>query len=116
MFIHLLDGTAGHPENNMNVVNGELGKYNVDMLKKPQLVAINKIDIPEVRIRQPALTELFEAANLPVFFISGASGEGVDVLMGAVARILSNLKKTKTDEELRPVIFHPKPKLRKRVI
>jgi GTPase len=113
MFIHVLDGTDEHPENNMNIVNGEIGMYNSAMIKKPQLVAINKIDIPEVKSRQPELKELFESAGVPVFFISGATGEGIDVLMKAVVNTLKTLKAMVSEAEPTPVIFHPKPKVRK---
>lgn len=113
MFIHVLDGTAEHPENNMTIVNSELGMYNPQMMKKPQIIAVNKVDLPEVREKQAELKELFEGMPVPVFFISGVTGEGVDELIKAAAELLHSLKVKQSDSELTPVIFRPKPKARK---
>ena len=115
MFVHLLDGSDSNPENNMNTLNRELYLYNPEMFKKPQIVVINKIDIPSVKERQPAIKNLFESAGMKIFFISGLSGEGISDLMSAVAELLNNLKKSKPESEPVPVIFRPKPK-QKRVI
>jgi GTPase len=113
MFIHVLDGTVEHPENTMNIVNSELGMYNPELIKKPQLVAINKIDIPAVKKRQAELKELFESAGVIIHFISGVTGEGVADLMSKVAKTLNKLKIDKPESEQPPVIFHPKPKIKK---
>ena len=61
----------------MIAVNNELSLYDPALLKKPQIVAVNKIDKPEVRDRAPQIEEEFKLAGIHVRFVSAATGEGV---------------------------------------
>ena len=63
------------------------------MGKKPQFIVVNKIDIPEVAQAAPSLREELEAQGVPVYFVSAATGEGVDILLGKVLETLDDLPK-----------------------
>jgi GTPase len=80
-------------------INLELEQYDTDMAAKPQLIAINKIDLPEVQERLPQLIARFnELGYEEIFPISAATGEGVNDLMRAVARKLRELPAPEWEE------------------
>jgi len=88
ILIHLIDGGSDSPEEDMARVNAELGMYDSDLAKKPQIVAINKIDLPDVRPRSAEMKDAFGSAGVPALFISAATGEGVPELMSETMRVL----------------------------
>src|SRR5438132_5235343 len=49
VLIHLIDGTVGDPVAAFDAINEELELFDAALRRKPQVVAINKIDIAEVR-------------------------------------------------------------------
>lgn len=80
-------------------INAELVSYDPDIAERPQFVAINKIDIPEVEARLPALMTRFNGMGYPVYPISAATGKGVRELMHAVVTKLRELPKPEWAEE-----------------
>jgi GTP-binding protein len=92
LLIHVVDaaGTAGRdPVADFAVINRELALYSPELAARPQVVAANKVDLPESR---PNLERL--RAVLPdyeVFPVSAATGEGLDRLMVRVAELLREL-------------------------
>ena len=52
VYIHLVDGLSDHIQEDMDMINSELFSYGKGLISKPQIVVINKIDIPEVAKRQ----------------------------------------------------------------
>jgi len=91
IFVHLLDGTRPHPIQDMEMITGELAQFREELAAKPQLVAVNKIDLPEVTDRTGELRELLAARQIEPFFISAATGRGVGPLLERMAQELSTL-------------------------
>ena len=88
VLVHLIDGSEGDVRAVYDGINAELALYEPPLAGKPQLVAINKIDLPEVRARLDE--ELAALADLPwpVFAISALTGEGVrELLLRTHARL-----------------------------
>ncbi len=86
--VHLLDGSRPDPVADMRTVNVELAAAPGDLLGKPQVVAVNKIDLPEVRARIPGLREALSRAGVRPLFVSAATGEGTTDLLREVARLV----------------------------
>ncbi|MBF6611781.1 MAG: GTPase ObgE [Chloroflexi bacterium] len=80
-------------------INDELEEYDPLMATKPQIIAINKIDLQEVRDRLPALTKQFNGMGYDVYPISAATGAGVKELMRVVAARLRELPRPEWEEE-----------------
>ncbi|MGD8634525.1 MAG: GTPase ObgE, partial [Anaerolineales bacterium] len=59
VLIHLVDGSAPDPIADFSQINTELSLFDERLATKPQVVAINKIDLPEVRERIPELKQAF---------------------------------------------------------
>ncbi len=51
VLIHLLDGMAEDPVADFAQINSELALFDPDLARKPQAVAFNKIDLPDVQER-----------------------------------------------------------------
>ena len=92
LMIHLVDGSSSDPWGDMQTVNQELGEYGEGLEGRPQIVAINKIDIPEVAERADELRADFESHGITPHFISAASGEGVEDLMRRAGSALHELQ------------------------
>jgi GTP-binding protein len=63
----------------------ELRLYDPDLAGRPHVVALSKVDLPFVRERAPDLRRRFEARGLAFFEISAVTGEGVSLLVQALA-------------------------------
>ncbi len=110
IILHLVDGISATPVEDMVKVNAELSLYDSALAKKPQLVAVNKIDLPRVRARLAEIEDAFTSAGIKACFISAATGEGVPALMDKVAAKLQSL--TTGAEFTRAVpkkVFRPQP-------
>ena len=59
VLIHLIDGTAESPLDNMIKVNNELSLFDSQLARKPQIVVINKIDLPEVQDKEERNKKVF---------------------------------------------------------
>ena len=93
LLVHLVDlsapGEDREPLRDLAVLDHELERYSPELAGKPQIIAANKIDLPEARQRLPAFQAAMAARGVPVFPISAATGEGLGPLLDAVAQVLS---------------------------
>lgn len=110
VLIHLLDGTSQSPLGDMKNVNEELSLFNPALREKPQVVAVNKIDLPHVQARIAALKRELDFLEGPLFFISAATGRGVAQLMAKAAQMLEVIATEKRREEVPQAVFRPQPK------
>jgi GTP-binding protein len=81
LIIHLLNGISDSPLDDMIQVNNELSLFDTTLAKRPQVVAINKVDLPEVSERREQLLSVFADAGLKPVFISAVAGIGLDELV-----------------------------------
>ena len=97
VIIHIVDAasTEGRdPIADIKAINAELEAYNPDLLKRPQVIAANKIDaiyddgsgINPVELIKAA----FEPEGIKVYPISAVTGQGVKELLYAVRELLDN--------------------------
>ena len=113
LYVHMLDGLSEDPVADYRMINEELEQFNPEMAQKPQLVVVNKVDVTEVREEKEdlevRLLEAIGARNSSVQFISAATGEGVDTLMGSIVKLLSELPKDEEDDLPIPEPMHSRP-------
>lgn len=83
VFIHLVDPTQPGAYRNFLAINRELKMWKREMIERPQLVAITKMDIvdDELRPEVEALEGKFRARGCEVFPISAATGVGLTPLL-----------------------------------
>ena len=106
--IHLIDGMSTDPKADLAQVNEELSLFSPGLAAKPQIIAINKIDIMEVRERIPEFKKKFKRTGSPLHFISAATGEGVAELMVAACRMIDAVPVAAPKKE-EPKVFRPQP-------
>ncbi len=109
IFIHLIDGNAASPVDDMIAVNNELSLYDSLLGRKPQIVAVNKVDLTAVQHRMDDIREAFQEAGVEIRFMSAATGEGVAALMQEAGRKLQEVMAAEIKEEPQKV-FRPRPK------
>jgi GTPase len=111
MFVHLVSGTSADPVADMIAVNNELLLYDPVMARKPQIVAVNKIDLPEVQTRREEISRAFKDAGIDVIFISAARQEGLAMLIEKVwAELRAILNEPAPVAETATKVFHPQPR------
>ena len=103
VLIHMVDAasTEGRdPVEDIRAINSELEKYNPELLKRPQVIAANKIDALYEGGAEAVekIRSAFEKEGLRVFAISAVSGQGVKELLYYVNDLLKEM-----DEA--PVLF-----------
>ncbi len=100
VLIHLLNGLSPDPVGDWEAINQELELFNPALAGKPQVVAFNKIDIPEVREAFPKVRDRLRKKGVgEVFPISALTGEGVQELMRRVLKTLEELPEEPEIEE-----------------
>ena len=92
VLIHLVDGSLDDPIAQYDQINAELSQYARDLSLKPQVLAVNKLDLTDVSVLRDDLHDAFsEAAGADeVHFISAVTHEGVDTLLDSVLRALQD--------------------------
>jgi GTP-binding protein len=99
LLIHVLDGTSADAWRDFEVVTEELRLYNPLLADRPQIVAFNKVDLPEARAQWPAVQRAATAAAFTAFAISAVTGESVWQLMRHAGQMLSTMPAVSTHAE-----------------
>jgi GTP-binding protein len=110
LLVHLLDGSSLTIIDDLSDIEQELALYQLQLAQKHRILAVNKIDIPEVSERIPEIKELLSSVGRTAIFISGATGQGVQELMTVVAEELDQIEEPELEDKAPVKIFHPKPK------
>lgn len=99
VLIHLLDGMAENPLLDFSQINTELALFDPDLADKSQIIALNKIDLPDVQERWPELQEQLKAHGYEPMAISAVAGTNVRKLLYRAAQTLAAMpKQVETDE------------------
>lgn len=91
VLIHLLDGLSEDPLVDLAQINSELALFDPDLTEKPQLVAFNKIDLPEVADRWPEVEAGLKERGYDSLAISALAGTNVRSLLYQAAQLLDQV-------------------------
>ena len=91
-------------------VNEELALFDQALAKKPQIVALNKIDLPEVQAGLAGIKDAFKSAGIKALHISAATGQGVPELMSEALRELKAVSAEEKGIRLPKKVFRPRPR------
>jgi GTP-binding protein len=91
LLIHLLDGLAEDPLIDFAQINSELALFDPNLAEKPQVVALNKIDLPEVQDRWLKIKADIEKHGYQILAISAMAGTNVRTLLYQVVHRLASL-------------------------
>ncbi|HEY0739503.1 MAG TPA: GTPase ObgE [Herpetosiphonaceae bacterium] len=94
VLIHVIDaaGTEGRdPLDDFNQINEELRLYQPHLAERPQIVALNKMDLPEAVENFERLRDALPVPNEHIFGISAVIGEGVQPMLRLVAEMMREM-------------------------
>ncbi len=86
--VHLVDAAAPGRDlqADFDAINRELELFDPALRRKAQVVAANKIDVPEARARAEEFAKKLKRRKIPVHLISAATGEGLGDLLDAMVQ------------------------------
>ena len=100
MLIHVIDAAAidgRDPIADYEKLNAELEGHDARLIQLPQLIALNKIDMPDAQANLPRIKSYFEKRAL--FPISALTGEGIGGLIRATYQRLQKLNEQNKEHE-----------------
>ncbi|HEX8991208.1 MAG TPA: GTPase ObgE [Anaerolineales bacterium] len=106
VLIHLLDGLSADPLADYSQINTEMSLFDPELARKPQVVALNKIDLPEVQARVPEIAKQMKAKGVELMSISGLARTHVRELL---FRAMQLLEASPMPEPVAPLpVYRPK--------
>jgi GTPase len=116
VLLHVVDCATASPGrdpiSDLDAVERELAQYVGtfgDLLSRPRLVALNKIDIPEAAELAELVRPELDARGLPVFEISAATHAGLAELAYALAREVEADRARRPAPEPARIVLRPEP-------
>jgi GTP-binding protein len=110
LLICLLDGSSPAVIDDFNTLDKEIALYK-GLSHKPRIVAVNKIDLPEVQARLPEVKQGFARLGVPVFYISAVSGQAVLELVSKAKEMVDQASREEgIVSQAQIAVFRPKPR------
>jgi GTP-binding protein len=116
--LHVLDcatlDPGRDPISDLDIILGELAAYPVPagqmpLVERPQLIALNKIDVPEAKELAELVRPELEARGYRVFEISTVSHEGLRQLSFALAELVEDARRTAAEApEAERIVLRPR--------
>ena len=92
VLVHVVDVSSAsgrEPARDLAVIRRELDLFHAPLLDRPQVVAATKVDVLDEPERLESLRAAAASLDLPVFPVSGVTGQGVGELLEAVWRLVA---------------------------
>ncbi|HEY0258659.1 MAG TPA: GTPase ObgE [Lacisediminihabitans sp.] len=116
--LHVLDCATLEPGrdpiSDLDIILGELAAYpvpdgQVPLIDRPQLIALNKVDVPEGRDLADMVRPELEARGYRVFEISAVSRAGLRELSFALAEVVEAGRAVRATEQAKPrIVLRPR--------
>ncbi len=107
VLIHLLDGTSQDPVSDYHQINTEITLYDPLLAEKPQVVAVNKVDIPEVKEKNQKLQSAFNEIGIEVYFVSALTKKDLEKVLWKCVGLLNQIKGEKPQETGELPVYRP---------
>lgn len=91
LLIFMLDASGidgRNPSDDYRVLRSEINAYNPEMLERPYLVVLNKIDAEDAEVNILLFKEDFSINPAMLFEVSALNGDGIDALYEAICRLV----------------------------
>ena len=87
----------------------ELERFDPELAKRPQIVAMTKADLPEVQEVYPELRARFEERGTDLYLVSSVTGEGVRELSVALYKLVTGRAEVEDWERPAPAVTTREP-------
>ena len=91
VLLHVVDGSLEDGYGQWRTINQELERFEGPLAAKPQLVAINKMDVAEAQMRAPSLRRRLEEEGATVVEVSAVTGDGMPNVLDEVIAAIGEL-------------------------
>lgn len=91
VLLHVLDGTATDVVNEYRKVRNELARFDERLMEKPEIIAVNKVDVRDVEKNYMMVKPQLERMSKSVHLISAVSRHGLSTLLDALLQELSGV-------------------------
>lgn len=95
VFLHVVDVSEENPLQQYNIINNELSKYNEELLERPQLVVLNKIDL----VDQETLNNVISKFPTNTQTISAVTRLNINEMLDQLLQLVNTAPEVKTKEE-----------------
>lgn len=103
------------PLRDLDIISAELRAYTGDeaisgvpLAERPQIIILNKIDIPDGRDLAAMVRDDLETRGMPIFEVSAVSHEGLKELSFALAAMITDQRAQAPVIEAAPIVLRPK--------
>jgi GTP-binding protein len=100
VLIHVLNGLSEDPIADFTQINSELSLFDAHLAEKPQLVVFNKMDLPDVQAKWPAIKKQLEKAGYQPMAISAATHENLIPVLWKAHELLQQVKEVEPEPEI----------------
>jgi GTPase len=112
ILVHVVDGSVADPLEAFRQVNQELRQYDESLMQKPQIVVVNKLDLPAAQSRWPELRTAFADQGYESLALSAVTRDGVDALIFRLAQFLTEERRLAAtpaveDVEVETIVIKP---------
>ncbi len=105
LLVHLLDGAGDDPVGALRTLNAELAAFSQRLAERPQIVVINKIDLPDTVAALPRLRNALRRGGAArVLTMSALTGSGTRQVVDAITAALATLPEEEPDAGELPVL------------
>ena len=110
MLLHLVDGTSQKPLQDYFQLRIEMGLFDEALLKKPEVVVINKADVPEVQSKLPSSMEEFAQQGGSISHMSAVTGENIGEIISAVSTLVGEGPNAEIMADAPVAVLMPQPR------
>ncbi|MET9565057.1 MULTISPECIES: GTPase ObgE [Streptomyces] len=112
VLVHVLDTATlesdRDPVSDLDMIEEELKQYGGGLDRRPRMVVLNKIDVPDGKDLAEMVRPDLEARGYQVFAISAVAHIGLKELSFALAEVVGQARAAKPKEEATRIVIRPK--------
>ena len=112
VLVHVLDTATlesdRDPATDLDVIEAELRAYGGGLEKRPRIVVLNKVDVPDGQDLADIIRPELEARGYDVYEVSAVSHHGLKELSFALAKVVADARAAKPVEESTRIVIRPK--------
>ncbi len=113
LLIHVVAADGPDPLATFDAVNLELAAFDEALARKPQIVALNKLDIPDTEQSAPQVMRAFAERGVTAFGIAAAARTGLEPLVREAFAMLGALRREDVErarhEQAQTPVLRPTP-------
>tara|TARA_B100000945_G_C20412794_1_gene613494 strand:- start:214 stop:1524 length:1311 start_codon:yes stop_codon:yes gene_type:complete len=105
VIIHLIDGLSENPITDYMKIMDELELYDSELVKKPQIVALNKVDLTEVSEKISLIQDAMKKYDIELHAISAVTQLGVKELVQKASVLINTYEIVTIEDEEEEIVY-----------